>query len=105
VFLALTIYYRYEGSIDDARSNGLARLLDDDSLARALLIGEMLRLAYILSAAMPGMLPRVGLRLGPNKTLVLSFPRKLADLTGERVEKRLAALAAQMGRNPKIEIK
>jgi exopolyphosphatase/guanosine-5'-triphosphate,3'-diphosphate pyrophosphatase len=103
VFLALTIYYRYEGSMDDARSNGLARLLDDDSLARALLIGDMLRLAYILSAAMPGMLPRIGMRLGANKTLVLKFPKKLADLTGERVEKRLSALAQHMGRSPKIE--
>lgn len=104
VFLALTIYYRYEGTMDDARSTDLARLLDDEGLSRALLIGDMLRLAYILSAAMPGMLPRVGLKVGSNKTLVLTFPKKLADLTGERVEKRLGALAQHMGRSPRIEI-
>ncbi len=104
VFLALTIYYRYEGRIDDTRSNGLVRLLDEDSLARACLIGDVLRLAYILSAAMPGMLPRIGMKMGPNKTLVLRFPRKLSDLVGERVEKRLSGLAQQMGRSPKIEI-
>ena len=104
VFLALTIYYRYEGSMDDVQSNGLVRLLDDDSLARAMLIGDMLRLAYILSAAMPGMLPRIGLRLGSNKTLILKFPKRLSDLAGERVEKRLSGLAQHMGRIPKIEI-
>ncbi len=104
VFLALTIYYRYEGSMEDLGNSGLARLLDDDSLARALLIGDMMRLAYILSAAMPGMLPRIGLRLGPNKTLILKFPKKLSDLVGERVEKRLSGLAQHMGRSPKIEI-
>jgi len=64
----------------------------------------MLRLAYILSAAMPGMLPRISLRLSGSKSLVLKFPKKLADLMGERVEKRLAGLAEHMGRTAKIEI-
>jgi hypothetical protein len=31
-------------------------------------------------------------------------PKKLADLMGERVEKRLAVLAGQMDRAPRIEI-
>ena len=31
---------------------------------------------------MPGMLPRIKLELGGNKTLVLRLPKKLADLSG-----------------------
>jgi exopolyphosphatase/guanosine-5'-triphosphate,3'-diphosphate pyrophosphatase len=62
-------------------------------------------LAYILSAAMPGLLPKIGLKLGSDKTLVLTLPRRLKDLMGERVEKRLAGLAAEIGRTPKLEIK
>lgn len=95
VFLALTVFYRYEGEVPD---DGLQRLLDDESHARAHLLSNIFRLAYILSAAMPGMLPKIGLQLGDNKKLVLRLPRKLADLMGERVDKRLQGLAAELGR-------
>jgi hypothetical protein len=50
------------------------------------------------------MLPKIGLKLGENKTLVLTLPRKLADLAGERVDKRLAGLAAEIGRTGKVVI-
>ena len=53
---------------------------------------------------MPGMLPRIKLELGGNKTLVLRLPKKLADLSGERVEKRLVGLANELGRSGKIVI-
>ena len=101
VFLALTAFYRYEG---DKLDDDLTRLLDDDANARAHLLSNMFRLAYILSAAMPGMLPRIGLELGEGKTLVLRLPRKLADLAGERITKRLAGLAYEMGRTGKLVV-
>lgn len=102
VFLALTIFYRYDGDGEDG--DGLTRMLDDEEHQRAHLISSMFRLAYLLSAAMPGMLPKIAIRLGENKSLVLTLPKKLADLSGERVEKRLAGLAAEMGRTPKLVI-
>lgn len=100
VFLALTVFYRYDGeNIDD----GLTRMLDDESHQRAHLLSSMFRLAYILSAAMPGMLPKIALKI-EGKTLVLKLPRKLADLAGERVDKRLSSLAAELGRSGKVVI-
>ena len=102
VFLALTIFHRYEG---ERLEDDLTRLLDDDANSRAHLLSNVFRLAYILSAAMPGMLPRIRLELGGNKTLVLRLPRKLADLSGERVEKRLVGLANELGRSGKIVIR
>ncbi len=101
VFLALTVFYRYEGEDED---DGLNRLLDDDANARAHLLSNVIRLAYILSAAMPGALPKIGLKLNENKTLVLRLPKKLSDLAGERVEKRLQILAAELGRTGKVVI-
>ena len=102
VFLALTVFYRYDGEGEDG--DGLNRLLDDEAHQRAHLLASIFRLAYILSAAMPGMLPSIGLKMGDNKTLVLRLPKKLADLAGERVEKRLAGLAAEIGRIGKVVI-
>ncbi len=101
VFLALTIFYRYEG---EDMGDGLEHLLDDNQIARAHLLSSIFRLAYILSAAMPGMLPRIGLKQLDGKVLQLVLPRKLKDLMGERVEKRLAGLAAEMGKVGKVAI-
>jgi exopolyphosphatase/guanosine-5'-triphosphate,3'-diphosphate pyrophosphatase len=101
VFLALTVFYRYEGEV---MKDDLTRLLDERQMERAHLLSSIFRLAYILSAAMPGMLPRIGLKLSGSKELVLSLPKKLGDLMGERVEKRLASLAFEMGRTPKVQI-
>ena len=101
VFLALTIFYRYEG---EKLEDDITRLVDDEANGRAHLLSNVFRLAYILSAAMPGMLPRIGLELGNNKTLLLKLPKKLADLNGERVEKRLAGLANELGRTSKVVI-
>jgi hypothetical protein len=53
---------------------------------------------------MPGALPKIGLKLADNKTVILSLPKKLADLQGERVEKRLQILAAELGRTGKVVI-
>ena len=101
VFLALTVFYRYEG---EKLEDDLTRLVDDDANGRAHLLSNVFRLAYILSAAMPGMLPRIKLEFGANKTLILRLPKKLEDLAGERVEKRLAGLAAELGRTGKLVI-
>jgi exopolyphosphatase/guanosine-5'-triphosphate,3'-diphosphate pyrophosphatase len=101
VFLALTIFYRYEGEV---MKDDLTRLLSEPDMERAHLLSSIFRLAYILSAAMPGMLPRIGLTLEGNKTLTLTLPAKLKDLMGERIEKRLASLAFEMGRSPRVVI-
>jgi exopolyphosphatase / guanosine-5'-triphosphate,3'-diphosphate pyrophosphatase len=101
VFLAMTIFYRYEGEV---MKDDLTRLLSDEQMQRAHLLSSIFRLAYILSAAMPGMLPRIGLCLEGNKMLTLSLPAKLKDLMGERVEKRLASLAFEIGRSPRVAI-
>jgi len=52
---------------------------------------------------MPGMLPKIGLTIS-GKSLVLRLPKKLKDLMGERVEKRLSELAAELGLTPKVTI-
>jgi exopolyphosphatase / guanosine-5'-triphosphate,3'-diphosphate pyrophosphatase len=100
-FLAMTVYYRYDG---DTPKDDLTKLLDDESMERAHLLSSVFRLAYILSAAMPGMLPKIGLAITKDKMLELTLPRKLRDLNGERVEKRLSSLAFEMGLTPRLSV-
>jgi exopolyphosphatase / guanosine-5'-triphosphate,3'-diphosphate pyrophosphatase len=101
VFLALTIFYRYEG---DKQDDDLVELITQQQNARAHLLSDVFRLAYILSAAMPGMLPKIKLRVKDDE-LILTLPKKYADLRGERVDKRLAQLASEMRLKPNCEVK
>ncbi len=86
VFLALTIFYRYEG---EEMGDGLVHLLDDNQMMRAHLLSSIFRLAYILSAAMPGMLPRIGLKMAEGKTLQLTLAEKIAGPDGRACGKAL----------------
>jgi exopolyphosphatase / guanosine-5'-triphosphate,3'-diphosphate pyrophosphatase len=100
-FLALTIFYRYDGEL---REDGLTKLLSSAQEKRAHLLSSIFRLAYILSAAMPGALPKLKL-VQQGDQLVLTLPRRLKDLGGERVDKRLGELAEEMKLKPRVSSK
>ncbi|MCC2102120.1 MAG: exopolyphosphatase, partial [Hyphomicrobiales bacterium] len=74
------------------RSVITARLLD-----RARILGAAMRVAYILSAAMPGVLPKTPLRVR-KKELVLELPPEFAALASERIANRMKALGKLIGR-------
>ena len=103
VFLALTVYFRYEGPSSTAGKE-LEALLADGMLGRARQLAAVFRLAYVLSAAMPGLLPQIGLSVSRARALTLTLPSKLQDLRGEAVDKRLQQLADLLGCKPKIVI-
>jgi exopolyphosphatase / guanosine-5'-triphosphate,3'-diphosphate pyrophosphatase len=80
------------------------RLVDETMLERARQLAAAMRLAYVLTAAMPGVLPRIRLETECGKTLCLRLPESHADLDGEPVAKRLAQLAQLLGRTPQLAI-
>jgi exopolyphosphatase/guanosine-5'-triphosphate,3'-diphosphate pyrophosphatase len=63
-----------------------------------------MRLAYVLSAAMPGLLPKIKLQQSAGKALLLAISKKHSDLAGERVTKRFTELADLMGLTPRLMI-
>jgi exopolyphosphatase/guanosine-5'-triphosphate,3'-diphosphate pyrophosphatase len=58
-----------------------------------------MRVAYLVSGAMPGVLPNTPLVVERGK-LKLKLPGKYRDLAGERVFARLKQLARLIGREP-----
>lgn len=104
IFLALVVYYRYEGVWSEAAPADIRDLVDEDATYRARLISSAQRLAYLLSGAMPGLLPKIRLELNGRKSLKLILPKSHGELAGERVEKRFAELAMLAGRRPEIVI-
>ncbi|HUE44647.1 MAG TPA: Ppx/GppA family phosphatase [Aestuariivirgaceae bacterium] len=103
-FLALAVFFRYEGATSDDAPPDMMRLVDEAMLARARQLAAALRLAYVLTAAMPGVLPRIGIEDECGSTLRLKLPPSLADLQGEPVDKRLAQLAQLMNRTAELTL-
>lgn len=103
-FLALTVFYRYAGLKDEGISLRLRELMTPRLLDRARLIGAVLRVAYLLSGAMNGLLPRMGLTATERK-ITLSVPTALQSLASDRVAGRLKQLAKLLGKDSAIVIK
>ncbi len=92
-YLALVLCYRYAGLSETSTIPHLREVVPQRLKIRARFLAAMLRLAYVLSAAMPGVLPRLSMRL-EGECLVLHIPAALGDLDGQRVRRRLAQLAS-----------
>ncbi len=71
---------------------------------RARVLGGALRVAYLISAAMPGILPEVPLAVVRGQ-LVLSLKGRYATLGGERLYNRLRQLARLIGRDVDLRLK
>jgi exopolyphosphatase/guanosine-5'-triphosphate,3'-diphosphate pyrophosphatase len=95
-FLAQVLAVRYMGLKHKSASQNLLALAGEAGTQRARLIGVAMRVAYPMSAAMPGVLPRTSFEF-TGGTLVLRLPEDLAFLDGEHLRGRLAQLAATAG--------
>jgi exopolyphosphatase/guanosine-5'-triphosphate,3'-diphosphate pyrophosphatase len=99
-YLALAVFFRHVGLvIDDELSPRLRELVSTRLLDRARVLGAALRLAYVISAAMPGVLEETSLAIERHR-LALRLPGKFQALAGERVLNRLRSLARLIGREP-----
>ncbi len=94
-YLALAIFYRHVGLVDEAVSPRIRELCSTRLKERARTLGAVLRVAYLVSASMSGVIPRTRLVMEGDQ-LVLEVPPDLAEIVGERLLKRLTA-AAKIG--------
>lgn len=99
-FIALTNYYRFEGLYDDGRTGPLATIATERLLDRAKLLGGMLRVVYLFSASMPGIVNDLAFRRSERPDLDLEFvvPHAYSDFAGERLDGRLQQLAKLTGK-------
>ncbi|MEQ1901271.1 MAG: Ppx/GppA phosphatase family protein [Devosia sp.] len=95
-FLAEVLAVRYMGLKHKSLSQSLLALAGPAANMKARLLGAAFRVAYPMSAAMPGILPRARFSLDYG-TLRLELPADLAFLAGEHLEARLDQLAGVAG--------
>jgi exopolyphosphatase/guanosine-5'-triphosphate,3'-diphosphate pyrophosphatase len=101
-FLALAVFFRHVGLIDEELSPRLRELATTRVLDRARVLGAALRVAYLVSASTTGVLPKTPMLVDRGR-LVLRFENGLQALAGERVFNRLRQLARLVGREPVME--
>jgi exopolyphosphatase/guanosine-5'-triphosphate,3'-diphosphate pyrophosphatase len=102
-YLALSIFFRHEGLSLDNASPRLRAVAGPRLMERARLLSAIMRVAYPVSVAMEGVLPRVPL-FARGGRIVLQLPESLAPLANERLTNRLRQLAKLVGLDPKIQI-
>lgn len=102
-YLALSIFFRHEGLSPDKVSSRIKTLAGPRLLERARLLAAMMRVAYPVSVAMGGILPKAPLIARGNQ-VVLQLPRQMEALANERLAGRVRALGKLLNMEPGIEI-
>ncbi len=105
VFLAFSLFFRYEGDPDNPAVVPTMALLQENDLERAETLGDALRLAYTLSGAAPGLLPMTNLEISDQELLLNLSGGEQKDreiFNSEAVERRLDKLARTIGRRGRI---
>src|SRR5690606_21019310 len=99
-YIALANYYRFEGLNDDGATGPLAAITTPRMLELAKLLGGLLRVVYLFSASMPGIIGSLSFRPASSPDFDLEFvvPREHTDFVGERLEARLQQLAKLTGK-------
>ena len=98
-FIALASYYRHEGLGSNDNLPPLAQLTPQQLAHKARLTGALFRVAFLMSAAMPGVLPKIRFEAVNDETVLITVPPSLADFKGERLTRRLEGLGEVVGKN------
>lgn len=97
-FIALANYYRYEGDAHPETAPGIETLMTDRIKYRARLLGLIMRVVYLFSASMPGLIPELHFEAVSPSEMRLRIPARAADLAGDRLRDRMGHLARFSGR-------
>lgn len=99
-YIALANYYRFEGLSDNGATGPLAAIGTPRLLELAKLLGGLLRVVYLFSASMPGIVNHLSFRPSSQSDIDLEFvvPPAYREFAGERLDGRLQQLAKLTGK-------
>ncbi len=102
-FLALSIFYRHAGLSDEELGPGVREIAPLRYREGARALAAAFRVAYLVSGAVEGVLPRTRVTRVDGK-IVLELPPELADLRGTRLDSRMRQFAALGGLSYAVEV-
>ena len=100
-YLALAVFFRHQGTAAEKASPTLRALAGPRLFERARLLGALSRVAFPVSVAMGGVLPRTPLTV-EDGMILLGLPEAWQALATERLANRLRALGRVAGREARI---
>jgi exopolyphosphatase/guanosine-5'-triphosphate,3'-diphosphate pyrophosphatase len=101
-FLALSVFYRYAGLSEQNEPPLQVRaLVTPAQIERARILGAAFRVAHLISAARPGVLPAIHFTSKERK-MMLVFEHRIVDLVADRVGSRFKQLARLVGKSGTI---
>lgn len=103
VYVALSVFYRNEGMFVDDDAPAIIKLADKTTIERARFLGGLMRVANLFSASTAGILTDL-IWKAEKKKIVLTIPRRHADLVAERPWGRLEQLAKVTEKDLSYEI-
>ena len=101
-FLSLAATLRYVG-LDEELALQIRSMMPPAMIERAQIVGATLRVASVLAAGMPDVLPRAAMTASKGKVMV-ALPPDLADLATDRLASRVKGLAKLLGRDPAVAV-
>lgn len=101
--MALSNFIRHEGLSIESNVARIRELMPMHMVERARILGASMRVAYILSAAMAGVLPRCPLTVKKG-VLTLSIPAELENLRSDRIANRLRQLGRTLGMQVQVNV-
>jgi exopolyphosphatase/guanosine-5'-triphosphate,3'-diphosphate pyrophosphatase len=97
-FVALSVFFRYAGlSEENQPPTIIQQQVTATMLERAKVLGAAFRVAHLISAARPGVLPATHFR-SQGRKLMLVFEHQMVDLVADRVGSRFKQMARLVGR-------
>ncbi len=102
--VALAVYRRYGGDMDDHALRAVNTLLDSEDIQWSRTLGDGLRLAETLSGGKAELLAGSNLQMGKRR-LTLNIDPSMADLVSDVVRTRLSQLANQLERKYRLVVK
>ena len=102
-FLALSVYFRHTGQMKDELGERLTNMVSKRAIKRARILGAAIRTAHMLSIGMPGIIRRTTLA-HEGQRVVLTLPKDLQSLDGERLRQRFTALGELLERPADIRL-
>jgi len=101
-FIALSVFYRYAGLSEQNEPPSFVHdLIAPAMVERARILGAAFRVAHLISAARPGVLPATHFR-SKGRRLLLVFEHRMGDLVADRVGGRFKQLCRLIGRSGAI---
>ncbi len=101
-FLSFVATLRYV-ALDDKVLSQFRAMMSAAMIQRAQIIGACFRVASVLAAGMPGVMPVAPMTVTRSK-VVLNLPPHLAALETERLWSRLKSLGKLLGRDPTVAV-